>query len=168
MLGQHTGAAVIGSTMFPILHRLVAGAKRLPVTVPCVAACTAARLVRAALPLVLAALILTVLAATLVLAVLILAALVLAVLAAALVLAALAALTPLAAAEVILGALLALLDLVAEAATCVLVSEIPGALEALVDLIGMLAGELLRLVLKLGEVWHGLPPVPESCGCHHS
>jgi hypothetical protein len=95
---------------------------------------------------------------TLVLAALVLAVLILAVL----------ALAALAAAEVILGTLLALLDLVAEAATCALVSDIPGALEAFVDLIGMLAGELLRFVLNLGEVWHRLPPVPESCGCHHS
>jgi hypothetical protein len=142
MLGQHTGAAVIGSTMFPILHRLVPGAKRLPVAVPCTAAFTAsstacsaqslerqavshsqrrspgrslaAQLVRAALTLVLAILVLTalILAA---LAALVLAALVLAALT-ALILTALAT-----GAEVILGALLALLDLVAEAATCVLV-----------------------------------------------
>jgi hypothetical protein len=140
--------------------------------------------------LVLAALILAILAAALILATLALAVLVLATLAALailvlatlaalailvlatlaltpLVLAALTALTALAtAAEVILGALLALLDLVAEAAACALVSDVPGALEAFVYLLGMLAGELLRLVLELGEIWHGLPPVPESCGCH--
>jgi len=65
-------------------------------------------------------------------------------------------------AEVSLGTLLALLDLVAEASTCTLVSEFPGALEAFVNLIGMLAGELLRFVLKLGEIGHGSPPVPEK------
>jgi hypothetical protein len=133
--------------------------------------------------LALAALILAILAAALILAtlaalaVLVLATLALAVLVlatlalAVLVLATLAltalALTALAtAAEVILGALLALLDLVAEAAACALVSDVPSALEAFVYLLGMLAGELLRLVLELGEIWHGLPPVPESCGCH--
>jgi len=125
--------------------------------------------------LVLAVLVLAVLVLTaLVLAVLVLAVLILAALATALVLAVLvlAALATLALAalvtgtEVSLGTLLALLDLVAEASTCALVSEFPGVLEAFVNLIGMLAGELLRFVLKLGEIGHGSPPVPESCGCH--
>ena len=221
MLGQHTGAAAIGSMMFQSCIASCPEPSGLPVAVPCVAAFTAsstmcseqslerqavshpstavqtrsltAQLVRAALTLVLATLILAILAAALVLAALVLAALVLAILAAALVLAALvlatlvlailaaalvlatlalAALAALAlatlatAAKVIFGALLALLDLVAEAAACALVSEFPGALEAFVNLLGMLAGDLLRLVLELGEIWHGLPPVPESCGCH--
>jgi len=245
MLGQHTGAAAIGSMMFQSCIASCPEPSGLPVAVPCVAAFTAsstmcseqslerqavshpstavqtrsltAQLVRAALTLVLAVLvlaalaaalvlatlILAILAAALVLAALVLAALVLAILAAALVLAALvlatlvlailaaalvlatlalavlvlatlalAALAALAlatlatAAKVIFGALLALLDLVAEAAACALVSEFPGALEAFVNLLGMLAGDLLRLVLELGEIWHGLPPVPESCGCH--
>jgi len=226
MLGQHTGAAAIGSMMFQSCIASCPEPSGLPVAVPCVAAFTAsstmcseqslerqavshpstavqtrsltAQLVRAALTLVLAVLVLAALAAALVLATLILAilaaalvlaTLVLAILAAALVLATLvlatlvlavlvlaalalaalvlAALTALAtAAKVIFGALLALLDLVAEAAACALVSEFPGALEAFVNLLGMLAGDLLRLVLELGEIWHGLPPVPESCGCH--
>ena len=206
MLGQHTGAAAIGSMMFQSCIASCPEPSGLPVAVPCVAAFTAsstmcseqslerqavshpstavqtrsltAQLVRAALTLVLAVLvlaalaaalvlatlILAILAAALVLAILVLATLALAVLAAALVLAALAALAT--AAKVILGALLALLDLVAEAAAGALVSEVPGALEAFVNLLGMLAGDLLRLVLELGEIWHGLPPVPESCGCH--
>src|SRR5262249_24999301 len=105
----------------------------------------AGQLVRAALTLVLAVLVL----ATLILAVLaalVLAALILAVLA-ALVLAALAALAT--GAKVFLGTLLALLDLVAETSTRALVNGFPGALEAFVNLIGMLAGEFLRFVLKL-------------------
>ena len=198
MLGQHTGAAAIGSMMFQSCIASCPEPSGLPVAVPCVAAFTAsstmcseqslerqavshpstavqtrsltAQLVRAALTLVLATLILAILAAALVLAVLVLATLVLAVLVlATLALAALAALalaTLATAAKVIFGALLALLDLVAEAAACALVSEFPGALEAFVNLLGMLAGDLLRLVLELGEIWHGLPPVPESCGCH--
>jgi hypothetical protein len=124
-----------------------------------VLAALAAALVLAVLVLAAALVLATlILATTLALAVLVLAALT------ALVLAALTALAT--AAEVILGALLALLDLVAEAAACALVSDVPSALEAFVYLLGMLAGELLRLVLELGEIWHGLPPVPESCGCH--
>ena len=180
MLGQHTGAAAIGSMMFQSCIASCPEPSGLPVAVPCVAAFTAsstmcseqslerqavshpstavqtrsltAQLVRAALTLVLAVLVLAALAAALVLATLALAVLALATLATA--------------AKVIFGALLALLDLVAEAAACALVSEFPGALEAFVNLLGMLAGDLLRLVLELGEIWHGLPPVPESCGCH--
>ena len=183
MLGQHTGAAAIGSMMFQSCIASCPEPSGLPVAVPCVAAFTAsstmcseqslerqavshpstavqtrsltAQLVRAALTLVLAVLVLTDLATALVLAVLVLAAL------ATLALAALVTGT-----EVSLGTLLALLDLVAEASTCALVSEFPGVLEAFVNLIGMLAGELLRFVLKLGEIGHGSPPVPESCGCH--
>ena len=207
MLGQHTGAAAIGSMMFQSCIASCPEPSGLPVAVPCVAAFTAsstmcseqslerqavshpstavqtrslmAQLVRAALTLVLAVLVLAALAAALVLATLILAILAAALVLATLVLAvlvlatlALAALAALAlatlatAAKVIFGALLALLDLVAEAAACALVSEFPGALEAFVNLLGMLAGDLLRLVLELGEIWHGLPPVPESCGCH--
>ena len=204
MLGQHTGAAAIGSMMFQSCIASCPEPSGLPVAVPCVAAFTAsstmcseqslerqavshpstavqtrsltAQLVRAALTLVLAVLVLAALAAALVLATLILAilaaalvlaTLVLAVLVlATLALAALALATLATAAKVIFGALLALLDLVAEAAACALVSEFPGALEAFVNLLGMLAGDLLRLVLELGEIWHGLPPVPESCGCH--
>jgi len=197
MLGQHTGAAAIGSMMFQSCIASCPEPSGLPVAVPCVAAFTAsstmcseqslerqavshpstavqtrsltAQLVRAALTLVLAVLVLAALAAALVLATLILAILAAALVLATLALAALAALalaTLATAAKVIFGALLALLDLVAEAAACALVSEFPGALEAFVNLLGMLAGDLLRFVLKLGEIWHGLPPVPESCGCH--
>ena len=194
MLGQHTGAAAIGSMMFQSCIASCPEPSGLPVAVPCVAAFTAsstmcseqslerqavshpstavqtrsltAQLVRAALTLVLAVLVLAALAAALVLATLILAILAAALVLATLALAVLALATLATAAKVIFGALLALLDLVAEAAACALVSEFPGALEAFVNLLGMLAGDLLRLVLELGEIWHGLPPVPESCGCH--
>jgi hypothetical protein len=160
MLGQHTGAAVIGSTMFLSCIASCPEPSGLPAAVPCATAfttsstvCSAQSLERqavnhpstAAQPRSLTAQLVRV-ALTLVLAALVLAVLILAALA-ALVLAALTALAT--AAEVFLCALLALLDLVAEAATCALVSEFPGALEAFVNLLGMLA-----------------PPVPESCGCH--
>ena len=194
MLGQHTGAAAIGSMMFQSCIASCPEPSGLPVAVPCVAAFTAsstmcseqslerqavshpstavqtrsltAQLVRAALTLVLDVLVLAALAAALVLATLILAILAAALVLATLALAVLALATLATAAKVIFAALLALLDLVAEAAACALVSEFPGALEAFVNLLGMLAGDLLRLVLELGEIWHGLPPVPESCGCH--
>ncbi|HUK73449.1 MAG TPA: wax ester/triacylglycerol synthase domain-containing protein [Streptosporangiaceae bacterium] len=73
-------------------------------------------------------------------------------------LAALTGLTTLAATQVFICALFALLDLVAEAPTRLLVGEVSGPLDSLVNLIRMLAREILGLVRELSKVRHGCPP----------